>query len=272
MNQQTDENVRGVALRSNSRKLKENGAAAVEFALVLMLLVPLLGGLIDASINFQLKRKLVDGIRSSARAGAQSCFGGITCLAGNPTDADNQALEAVRGVLGSTSATVTKIILYKALSGDDQVPPACLAAPVGIAGLCQVIDAPFQSDTPYSGSTLWPSGSRRRTDPGADYLGVYAQIDHNNLIGFFGQTTKIAAHASFRLETPPTPNEALPVLPLFPQTGFPWEFYSDVPPPTPPKTPPATPVIDLAVEKAPEITPAPDTPVVATPLAGNGAG
>jgi hypothetical protein len=233
-----------------------------------MLLVPIFGGLIDASINFQLKRKLVDAIRSGGRAGAQSCFGGLTCLVGNPSDADNQALEAVRGVLGSTSATVTKIILFKASSDKDQVPPACLANSDGIAGLCQVLNSPFQSDTPYAGSTLWPSNSRRRTDPGTDFLGVYAQIDHNNLIGLFGQTTKIVARASFRLESPPTPNEALPDLPLIPQTDFPWEFYTD----TPPITPSVTPVVIDPVAVTPDITPTPDTPVVATPLTGNGAG
>jgi TadE-like protein len=246
-------NNRKLRLRWRSQESEQSGAAAVEFALVLMLLVPIFGGLIDASINFQLKRKLVDAIRSGGRAGAQSCFGGLTCLVGNPSDADNQALEAVRGVLGSTSATVTKIILFKASSDKDQVPPACLANSDGIAGLCQVLNSPFQSDTPYAGSTLWPSNSRRRTDPGTDFLGVYAQIDHNNLIGLFGQTTKIVARASFRLESPPTPNEALPDLPLIPQTDL-------------------TPVVIDPVAVTPDITPTPDTPVVATPLTGNGAG
>lgn len=263
---QNNKQARTVGRRCSAFVSIERGAAAVEFALVLMLLVPLLGGLIDSTINFQLKRKLVDGIRSGARSGAQSCFGGIGCVAGNPVDADNQALEAIRGVLGSTAKTINRIVLYKAASPGDQVPPACLETSSGIAGLCEVVETPFQSDAAYSGSTLWPSTTRRRSD-NADYLGVYAIVDHKNLIGLFGDQTKITARASFRLESPPTPNESLPTLPAFPQTPFPWEFYTDLPLP-----PPAVPLVvdPPSVVSEPVVTPV--APVVVDPLAGNGAG
>ena len=205
----------------------ERGTAVIEFALALILLVPVLGGVIDYSMVAQAKRSLSDATRSAARSGVQACIGSGSCTAPNPADADATLYEAIRNVLGSKASGVTKLIIFKSASADMVVPAACLTTTAGgITGQCNVVYDPYSGSTP-SIPAFWTIATRNRSNANADYLGVYVEYTHRNLFRLTSATTQLTSQAAFRLEPPVTQSANLQPLPTFPQAppdapGWTW--------------------------------------------------
>lgn len=209
----------------------ETGAVVVEFALALMLLIPLVGGGIDAATVFQTKRDLSDAARAASRSSAQPCFGSTNCSAGNATDADTRIATSLLRSVGEDARSVKKLIIYKASANSDQVPASCLTATIGVAGVCNVTPNPVKADGTLAtlNTSMWPSSSRVRAGDTADYLGVYAELAKRNLFGFFqGKSTTVKARATFRLEPIIITQSPLPNLPTWPQQPFPWVWTEPV--------------------------------------------
>jgi len=97
----------------------ERGAAAVEMALVLPLLLLVLFGLIDFGRAFNAQMQLTQAAREGVRV---VVVGGFTSSAAAKTAAETRAQLAMPGGGGSTSPTVTAIT-YCAAANSTTTPP-----------------------------------------------------------------------------------------------------------------------------------------------------
>lgn len=212
---------------------REAGAASVEFGLIAVLLVFLFAGLVDLALTLQMKRNLSDSVRAAARSGAQACIGSATCTAGNPQDADITAVEAVRSVLGSSAAEVSKIIIYQSATADLGVPALCLTtAAGGVNNTCNILRNPFAGAT-YSVPTFWPIATRVRNAANAEYMGIYVEYAYENPVSIYGSNRNLKSQSAFRLEPPATETAALVVLPDYPNVNDPvvWTYNPNWSPP-----------------------------------------
>ena len=98
---------------------RERGAAAVEFAIIATLLIPLVAGIVDFGTLFQKRQSVQDSTRAGARAGATTCAVISTdptspnCDKGNRIDHDALIMQALRARLGSAASQVVKITVYQ---------------------------------------------------------------------------------------------------------------------------------------------------------------
>jgi TadE-like protein len=188
----------------------ERGAIAVEFGLMLLIIVTLLSGVADFSSLHQANRDLSDAARAGARAGAQACIADATCVIGNPNDADLRVQSAIQEFLGVRSRDIERLIIFRS-GTNDSVPPDCLAPTTGVTGLCNVTSNPFGANGEVNplNLTSWPSTGRSRDESNPDYLGVHIIYRHQSPVGLFGTTPTVTARATFRLEPPILANQIL---------------------------------------------------------------
>jgi Flp pilus assembly protein TadG len=208
-------------LRSNER-----GAIAVEFGLMLLILLTLLSGVADFSSLHQANRDVSDAARAGARAGAQACIADATCVIGNPNDADLRVQSAIQEFLGVRSKDVERLIIFRS-GTNDTVPALCLASTTGVSGLCNVTNNPFgvNGEVNPLNVTSWPSTSRSRDQSSPDSLGVHIVYRHHAPVGLFGATPTVTARATFRLEPPILANQILDPLDTLTPTTDPFPTW-----------------------------------------------
>jgi hypothetical protein len=164
----------------------ERGAALVELALIVPVLVMLVVGIAEFGFGFRDRLTIQTATRTGARVG--------TTL-GNTATIDYEILQGVKSALGSVpTSKIDKIIVYKSQTADGAVPSQCLS--VGsTANTCNVysaadLSAPVSSFGCGSGDldTAWCPATMRSVSQsaGLDYLGVYIQIRHDFFSGFLG--------------------------------------------------------------------------------------
>jgi hypothetical protein len=170
-----------------NRRGGERGAALVELALIVPILVMLVVGIAEFGFGYRDRLTVQTATRTGARVGSSL---------GDDPQADYNILQGVRSALGSISTTnIDKIIVYKSATADGAVPSTCLTSG-SQAGSCNVYDAsaltaPSTSFGCGSGDldTSWCPTSRvvlQAASSGPDYLGVYLQVRHNFFSGFLG--------------------------------------------------------------------------------------
>ena len=155
--------------RARTRPARERGAAAVEFALVLTLLVPLLFGIIDYGIWFADSLAVRQGVHEAVRLGVvqrASCTSGATGLARIACATGPQI-----GSLGGPS-----YVYVNAPLGWGRGKPLVVCAMVQENGLTGVTPLPgkivrakaemaIEVDTPMLTSTATTAGSAGDTAP-----------------------------------------------------------------------------------------------------------
>lgn len=168
----------------NERKERdERGAALLEFAIVLPILVMLLALMFDVGVGFGAGRSSAEAARSAARIASQ-----------DPTarNADYLALSAIRLAFAEPNDTIDWVAIYKTTPAQGAtIPAGCTPGGGGASGVCNVytgaeIDAlaPEQFDNEdCTGSldALWCPTDR--TDDDGDYLGVAIWSEHRRWIG-----------------------------------------------------------------------------------------
>ncbi len=203
-----------IRLRSNRDRLEgDRGAAVVEFALAMPILVLLVMGAIDYGAGWMADTGLVRAASIAARTGASQ---------GDKPLADFDVLQSVGGSMESIgNLELTKVVVYKA-TGDGKPPQNCLSADVGIAGLCNVYTATKTYTTdpvgfPRTGGAdpscapgawdySWCPTTRDNEAPDFDHLGVYLEATFDPPAGFLATSPKITAYAVYQVE----PRVALP--------------------------------------------------------------
>jgi hypothetical protein len=183
----------------------------VEAAIVTPLLFLLLYGVLEAG-NAYFGRVTVNNMSVvGARAGSGEA---------NEVLADYAILQAVRGAAsGIGPASIKLVVIYRATNPDDRVPAACKTA--------SVTDAPAtRGCNRYTGASLtlgsdqfgcvgppgpitkidsyWCSTTRKTAVQGAngppDYIGVYVEVDHANLVGILGESFTFTSDTVIRIE------------------------------------------------------------------------
>ncbi|MFN0026978.1 MAG: TadE/TadG family type IV pilus assembly protein [Acidimicrobiales bacterium] len=170
------------AIRIIARRLRYQtaGAAAVEFAILLPVVVALTLGIIDAGIVFFKWNTIGQASREAARA-----------VADQPGDdyADWAGLQAAKLVFsGVSDADLDRVVIYRATPNTDgdnnplnnRPPAGCLSGTSGVAGVCNVYLAAdlraSRSDYLLSGKYRQWAGVNRDLWADAndtDYIGVY---------------------------------------------------------------------------------------------------
>jgi hypothetical protein len=184
----------------------------VEMALVFPLLVLLVMGVFEFGMAWRSSLTVSNAMRSGARAAANS---GVDRLA------DYNALVAMTSSMENIdNADITKIVIYRSADDDSAVPAACLTPSAAGAGgansgdiACNVYEADDLasldlSDFPgtdacEAGSldAMWcPLGRENRQSVGADYVGVYMEVDASFQTGLFGDGITIEDETVMRIE------------------------------------------------------------------------
>jgi len=181
----------------------QRGAAAIEFALLLPLLVGLLAGIVDMGVALNTARTVSSNARGAARQGA---------ALGDHRNADHAVLLSLSAGLSRVDGTITDIVVYRASAGGTP-PPVCFDG--SVAGLCNhyegtVLDtldiAQFTSNgpgtqcAPSAPDAAWCPLERDSSIAADDRLGVAIRLERKPLLGNALGIEAITRSAVFRLE------------------------------------------------------------------------
>lgn len=198
--------------RGASRRLRrgERGAALVEAALIVPLLMSISLAVFDLGIGFKTSLTVSNAVRAGARTATNL---------GTDEAADQAALAGVAAALGTVaSSDIDVVVIYKATSQDGDVPAACLTSSAKAAGgdataQCNVYSATdlaqAQTSTAFTGNCtssrdhFWCPSSRGNSQipsAGPDLVGVYIRVNHTTVTKVFGTKMEITDHAAMRVE------------------------------------------------------------------------
>lgn len=214
-----------------SRRLNgDRGAAAVEFALVSMLLFTLVFGIIEFSLVMRDKIAVTSAARDGGRtASAEPRAAGyndpITGTGANITGLVPDAVKSVAASLtGIPKASIKGIWVYQAGANGQPVGGNSLPTSANPNGACNVNCVRYFYDPtrtwidPSTGNKVvggfsliggtWAASSINACpgDPNGQYVGIYVQVLHNFITGSFltgGATLNLSDTATFKFEPIP---------------------------------------------------------------------
>jgi Flp pilus assembly protein TadG len=174
-----------------TRRSDERGAAAVEFALILPVLMLILFGIIEWSLMF--KDSLT--VASATRAGARTASAEPRTAA----FADNTALAVARAVTALPSKSIQELWVYKARA--DGMPDS------GSFSSCTTCvkfswDSVGKKFTRKPG-TDWDPATQNACAGTSDAVGVYLKVDHEFITGFIAPNRVLTDHTVMNLEPVP---------------------------------------------------------------------
>jgi hypothetical protein len=190
------------------RRLRgEEGALTAEFALVVPLLALLALGVADYGLAWRDKLAVQTAVRTGLRVGSSE---------GRLPSADKNLLLGLGSAINSVGlSNVAWVVVYKSVSADGAIPPACLApAPHSVTGACNVYtgaqlaqvvagSAPaswFGCGTSALDRSWCPTGRKTVQAEGTDQLGIWVSATHRMISGVFGPTVTVRDSAVMRLE------------------------------------------------------------------------
>jgi Flp pilus assembly protein TadG len=157
---------------ANRRRCRERGAAAVEFALVLPILLVLLVGIINYGMMFNDSNNLRQGTREAARRAVVGDFDGSSCTTG----CNAKLISMTKSAIGATSSqTYVAIKAPSSWAKGNQLTVCALIKPASITNVVPmpgrmsavttfsievdstVPDISTYAETPPSGVS-WPTG------------------------------------------------------------------------------------------------------------------
>ncbi len=191
--------------RAHRRTSTESGAALVEAAIAMLLVLTIIGGILDYAQLFGNTIDISSAARLAARTGTSTSTSVVT---------DDRIIEAVVKKSGADRAGVAKVVVYKATAGSQGPPEPCKTAVTPPPGLrCNVYTpAEFQlsaSELATAPSSLnWPASARVA---GEDYLGVYIEMQRPRLFGdLVPSPSRYSDYVAMRLDPLSTPASPLP--------------------------------------------------------------
>jgi len=180
----------------------DDGAAMVEAAIVMPLLMLLVFGIIEWGLAFL----TATSTNSAARAGARTA----SALTKNSTYADQAVLAVEQNLKGAIPfATPLEMWVYRV----DPSGSNTSGYPVGNPGFsdCTTDCIKYSwngTDFVATGGPGWSAASQQAcgNPTSFDSLGVYLKVRHNFVTNFFGSSKIIAEHTVMRLEPQPLNN------------------------------------------------------------------
>lgn len=166
--------------RARSR-IRERGAAALEFALVAPLFLLVVFGGIEIGLMFRSHLALQDMSRGAAR---------VASIQRDATDADREILQRVVNGASTLNGEVTKVIIFHAPTLDAVLPPTCIDgsdSPASQAGLCNAYGPEYVDVA--AGTTAVETGLTSAERSQWQNLGIYIEYDYVYVTGFFDSIT-----------------------------------------------------------------------------------
>ncbi|MEO8694136.1 MAG: TadE/TadG family type IV pilus assembly protein [Acidimicrobiales bacterium] len=179
-----------------------------EAALVSPLFFALLFGVIEMGILFRDHLTITNATRDGARTAAAS---------GNDIDADWRILQTInQSAAAADRADIQRIVIFKATSTSDR-PSATCKAGTSVDGVCNVYtvadlarpvtdftcaaSSPDKRFCPYGPiSPAGPPYYRDTRMSALGYVGVYVEMRHRYVTGFFGASVMIRDTSVVRIE------------------------------------------------------------------------
>jgi hypothetical protein len=182
--------------RTGCTRLRERGAALVETAIVLPLVLVLTFGAIEFSIAFNQSGTLAAATRAGART--------ASTLAKDPQYAIKTA-DAVAAALQSIGATqVDQLWIYKVASGSSNAPIGGSFASCSYCTGYRWVPATRSFDTTAPMGSPWAANQQNACANIAadtpDRIGIYLLGHHSFVVNFFGASATLTARTIMRLE------------------------------------------------------------------------
>jgi len=179
------------------RERSERGAAMVEFAIVVPLIVMLVFGALEFGLAFKSRLSYSHAVAGAARIGS---------VMGTDDGADFAILQAVEaGLVGAVDpSSIDKVIIYKA-NPNGSMSTSQNHYTYSPATLCKWDPCPDPDNSPvYGNPGNWPPSARVTTlVPQPDVIGVEIQFTHEwvtNVLPFMSSPAHWADDARMRME------------------------------------------------------------------------
>jgi len=197
------------------RHADDSGAAAVEFALVSLLLFTLLFGIIEFSLLLRDNAAVSSAVRTGARiASAEAGGGPATCPTTpsppppcSPTSAPKLAQDAADAVQRAGSAMpqdqIDEMWIYKADSSGFPGSATTMSGSSCSTNCVKYVWVASNNRFQYSSGT-WTSTSIAACIGSSDAVGVIIKATHKYLFGMFGTTASMSDRAVMQFEPLPT--------------------------------------------------------------------
>lgn len=181
----------------------ERGASLLESAIVFPIFALLLFAILEFGLGFNSLLSTYDTSRTSAR---------VASAMANEPDSDYVVVRAAVKAAGtSVRGDLRRIVVFRAAGPEATVPDACRTAAVGVADTCNVyLPADFDAPVEDFGCDLgerdifWCPSDRKvaltGTNGPPDYIGVWVQVEHGMLTGFFGGARQLTDQTVMRIE------------------------------------------------------------------------
>jgi Flp pilus assembly protein TadG len=183
---------------------EERGAAIVEFAVMLPLVLLLVFGIVEFGLAFSIKLNVETAARSGARVGS-----GLR----DDRMADYNLLQSVKSALNDNLSNVQYVVVYKSTNASGAIPAGCSGAmPISQNGSCNVytgVQLSSLTAASFGGATctaaqpdhFWCPTSRQAVQSvGNDYLGVLVMVKTSAVTQVFGSFFSVQANAVMQLE------------------------------------------------------------------------
>jgi Flp pilus assembly protein TadG len=189
-------NLRRLSARVKARTGSERGAALVEFALILPILIALVFGIVEFSSAYHDSSLVSDATRAGGRVGSAQ--------ATNPDFATNVVAAVNSAVTTLPDDAPQELWVYKANAngypGNTSDFSSC--ATNCIKYTWNTSTRSFNAANPQGGG--WPASSHQVCRNPFDEIGVYLKIDHDFVTRLFGANVTLTDHSVFRFEPVPT--------------------------------------------------------------------
>jgi Flp pilus assembly pilin Flp len=170
----------------------EDGAAAVEFALVLPVLVLLLFGIIEFGMTFRDSLTVTSATRSGVRTASS--------LPRSPTFNDATMKAVTRAVSGLPNGAVQELWVYQAGANGFPLSRSDFSSGCSSCTIWQWSDA---TKTFVSPSPIWNEGTQDACADSAQSVGVFLKVNHDFVTGIFGDDVTLTDHTVMRFEPKP---------------------------------------------------------------------
>lgn len=180
---------------------RQRGAALVEMAMVLPLLIMLAFGMVETGMGW---RNAIT-VTSAARQGAR-----VTSHLGQEPRSDQEGVLAVQAVMGADLDNVELVVIYNA-NGSGALPPACLTASRNAGGVqCNRYTPAMIANANVNGlwgcgtgayDATWCPTTRDNDTRTADHIGVFVLFQHTYFTGIIpGDAPLIERQTVMRVE------------------------------------------------------------------------
>lgn len=192
--------------RAARRHRSQRGAALIEAAIVLPLMITILIGILEFGLLFTTYSTTSASTRSGARVAATAYAQAGSVTSKQEAAAESISLATAADLLVLNNAEPVGMAIYKVNANSANGAPTGGFPGADMAGGCTSRCIRYEWD-PTTDEMDYVSGAWTDADAcgvTVDSIGVFVQAQHDYVTGFFGSTRTVNGHTVMRLEPLPT--------------------------------------------------------------------